>query len=116
MIRKKALQILILSVAVIMVLLRPYAAYQLSNHADLAADPRKTYDLVQRLIKKKQDHHATIKRRTKVDIALPVIRLLFNIKQIPFITAGFKRQQQITTIFHLTVKNKPYLLLSRLQV
>lgn len=114
MIRKKSAHILILSVAVLMVLLRPYAAYRLSGSADFVANPIKVNDMQQRLVKKKGGHYGLVERETKTTIALPAIRLLFNQKQGFFATGLLKLR--INTVFHIIHKNKPYLLLSRLQV
>jgi len=59
MIRKNSIHVLLFAFAVTMVLLRPYAAYRISMNPNFAGDPVKVNSLLQRLIKKKDEHHAT---------------------------------------------------------
>ena len=49
------------SLAVMAVLLRPYFAYQLSVSRHLASNPVALNNLLQRLVKKKDDHHSVDK-------------------------------------------------------
>jgi hypothetical protein len=53
----KAWKILVFTMAVTMLLLRPYLVYQMTGQRVLHSDPAKAYSLLQRLIKKKDDHH-----------------------------------------------------------
>lgn len=53
----KAVNLLVFSIGVITLLLRPYMAYQLTGQGAIAKDQTKTRNLLQRLIKKKDDHH-----------------------------------------------------------
>jgi hypothetical protein len=53
---KKAVNIMVFSIALIMLLLRPYVIYQLTGQANADRSPVKT-SLLQRLIKKKEDHY-----------------------------------------------------------
>lgn len=54
---KKVVNILVFSLGVVLLLLRPYAVYQLTCRGEFAKDPAKAWSLLQRLVKKKDDLH-----------------------------------------------------------
>jgi hypothetical protein len=54
---KRLIDVSIFTVAVIMLLLRPFMVYQMTQSPALSKDPAATWSLLQRLIKKKDDHH-----------------------------------------------------------
>lgn len=55
---KQAANVLLFTIAVIALLLRPYFVYQLTENLHITKDPIAVNSLLQRLIKKKDDHHA----------------------------------------------------------
>ncbi|MEO3407499.1 hypothetical protein AAFN85_26505 [Mucilaginibacter sp. CAU 1740] len=77
---RKTVNILVFSIGVMMLLLRPYLIYQLTSGDNLKKNPVKT-SLLQRLIKKKDDYFgwhdkATVEERAPAhDFRLPVKRL-----------------------------------------
>jgi hypothetical protein len=54
---RRLIDISIFSIAVIMLLLRPFMVYQIIQSPALSKNPAATWSLLQRLIKKKDDHH-----------------------------------------------------------
>ncbi len=116
MISNKPLKIFILFFIAVAMLLRPYAAYRLTNYVNFAYDSVKVNDVFQRLNKKKENHHATIERETKETFVSPAVRRLPYKKIDSFVASIFSWQHQVNTRFHLTLQFKPYLFLSRLQV
>jgi hypothetical protein len=54
---KRILDVIIFSIAVIMLLLRPFFVYQITENLNLSRNPVAASTLFQRLIKKKDDHH-----------------------------------------------------------
>lgn len=56
---KRLINIFIFTMAIMALLLRPYFAYQLAESRQLSKDPVALNALLQRLVKKKDDHHAT---------------------------------------------------------
>jgi hypothetical protein len=119
---KKSIQILVFSFAVFMVLLRPYAAYQISKHAGFASDPVKVYDLLQRLIKKRDEHHIieqsafTAVRQSKPAPVLPGTYIPGLYKPSLLSLTGPKSYLQGNTIFRSYPGNKYYKLLSKFQI
>jgi hypothetical protein len=75
---RKAWNIFIFTVGVLMLLLRPYMIYQLTKQSNLRNDPVNVYNLLQRLVKKKDEHHETAEvadlqsRQSKTTFRLPV--------------------------------------------
>ena len=57
MINKSAWRLLIFITGAVMLLLRPYFVYQMTSQRSLRDNPAKAYSLLQRLVKKKDDHH-----------------------------------------------------------
>jgi hypothetical protein len=49
--------ILIFTIAVLTILVRPYLVYQMTMTCDYKAHPARAWSLMQRLIKKKEEHH-----------------------------------------------------------
>lgn len=49
---------MLFALGVFMLLARPFMVYQMCAAGEFSKDPQKVYSLLQRLIKKKDDHHA----------------------------------------------------------
>jgi hypothetical protein len=119
---KKVVHILIFSFAVLMVLLRPYAAYQISKHADLASDPVKTNNFFQRLIKKRDEHHTveaskfTVVQQLKIALATPVTLISFSRKPFALSLTGLKQYCRCNTVFHICPQNNYYRKISKFQI
>ncbi len=56
---KRLIDISIFSIAVLMLLLRPFMVYQMTQSPAFSKDPVASWSLLQRLIKKKEDHHSS---------------------------------------------------------
>jgi len=63
---RRKYRIILFSFGVMMILVRPFMAYQLSTTSDFGKDPQRIYNLLQRLVKKKDDHHADDNELTAV--------------------------------------------------
>lgn len=99
---KRTGHIILFSFGLLMVLLRPFMAYQISSRADFSRDPQKVHSLLQRLIKKKDDHHGELselfaieRAQIKIPRLLPVASLRFRnvvprIPQISRYTPGYR--------------------------
>src|ERR1700712_2289877 len=102
MISKNSYQILLFSFAVLMVLLRPYTAYRISMRSDIASDPVKINSLLQRLVKKKDDHHISMADHTEVIVPLkssvPLITflVLLLISAVSALAGSTKQQAEIS--------------------
>jgi hypothetical protein len=112
---RNSIHILIFSFAVLMVLLRPYAAYRMSMSCDLAGDPVKVNNLLQRLIKKKEEHHAVADENLEAVIpakaakSLPAVLLLFLLQAFAPVSATLKRLKEIVKVFRFCHQHKSYL-------
>lgn len=116
-VKKKTIHIVIVSVAILMVFLRPYITYQLSSHIDIAANPPKVNEFLQHLISKRNAQHAVIgKEAQSTVVCLKYTYPQFNKRRPIPVASTLKLCRNINTVFHLRYRNKPYLLLSRLQV
>jgi hypothetical protein len=75
---KRVFRVLIFALGTMMLLLRPYMIYQLTQKKAQANNPVKVYSLLQRLVKKKDEHHeltevtATVNQRSKFSFQLPI--------------------------------------------
>lgn len=84
---RRTLNIGIFGIAVMMLLLRPYLVYQMTGAHARQGNPERAWSLLQRLVKKKDDHHeqqadgAAVLAETARSGVRPVIRLLRTIFQ-----------------------------------
>ena len=115
-------KILIFTFVVLTVLLRPYAAYCISTRADVSANPAKVYNLLQRLIKKKDDHHNVAEHEfslvqpSKKDFVIPVVLQLFFCSLSFLSIVSLKRYWEANKVFRVFTGNNYYKLISRFQV
>lgn len=119
---KNLVNVLIFTFAVLMVLLRPYAAYRISMRADFATNSTKVNSLLQRLIKKKEEHHSSEADHinavspSKTIMPLPVLLLLFLASKFIFLLTAVKKYSKSNTIFQISPPDKYYLRLSKIQL
>lgn len=112
------IHVLLFAFAVVMVLLRPYAAYRISMNPNFAGDPVKVNSLLQRLIKKKDEHHATGHESLQAIVpaavlkSLPCVLLLFLSNGFPFMLLTINRGWQVIKDFQGYNHLKYYLTLS----
>jgi len=121
---RKAASIIFFSLALLMLLIRPYLVYQLTGHEMKDKNPVKT-SLLQRLIKKKEDHYgcresvAVETRSKKFSFRLPANPLpSFQLKSL-LPTSGFcliALTGIAATILGLRYGNQRYSLLSCLRI
>jgi len=120
---KRVINIFIFSIAVIMLLLRPYMVYKITENPNLSGNPFAANSLLQRLIKKKDDHHATsiqdysaihqtAKRKYPV-IPFTAIKNNFALPSKYLIAIADFGQ---STIFKVCAPHKYYRLLSKYQI
>ena len=119
---RNTFKVLVFTFVVLTVLLRPYAAYCISTRADMSANPAKVYNLLQRLIKKKDDHHNvtvhefSVVQPPKRDFVIPVVLHLF-FYSLSFLTiVSLKRYWEANKVFRVFTGNNYYKLISRFQV
>jgi hypothetical protein len=117
--------ILIFALGTMMLLLRPYMIYQLTQKNALTNDPVKAYSLLQRLVKKKDEHHeftevmATVNQRLKFSFRLPIVGVKAFLACIGvFLSFLFTKITQISvfSIFQIRPENHQYRLISRFQI
>ena len=115
MFNRNSIQVLIFIFAVVMVLLRPYAAYRISMNPNIAGDPVKVNSLLQRLIKKKDKYHTIADESMEAIVpaaaikSLPSVLLLFIIQLIAFIPFDVKKYRQVTRDFQNYTRIRYYL-------
>ena len=115
---RRFFHILVFTFAVSMVLLRPYAAYQISMRHDTAGDPIKVNSLLQRLIKKKDEHHAFSDENweaitsAKTADPLPLVVLLSFFQTLAYAFAALKKQGRALNTIQFFSRHKYYLSLS----
>lgn len=113
---------LIFAFAVFIILLRPYAAYQMSVRAVIAADPVKVNSILQRLIKKKEQHHVSANEemnaiaQAKIKTVLPVVLRLFLIKSLAVLSVNLVGCAEVNCAFQNPKRHKRYLFLSCIQL
>lgn len=54
---KRGLHIIVFTIVVLTILLRPYLVYRMTSGNALRTNPARAWNLLQRLVKKKDDHH-----------------------------------------------------------
>jgi hypothetical protein len=108
-----------------MILLRPYAAYQLSTRANISSDPMKVQALLQRLIKKKDEHHeaqellGTENRSPRfifISPVLPVNNLAHFFCSFFFFLTILTFCRQAVAAFYICPENHRYRLISCFQI
>ena len=122
---KRVYSILIFVLGTMMLLLRPYMIYQLTQKNALANNPVKAYSLLQRLVKKKDEHHeftevmATVNRRSKFSFQLPIIWVKAFWACIGTFLSFLSikiTQISIFSVFQIRPENHQYRLISRFQI
>ncbi|CAL1519017.1 hypothetical protein [Chitinophaga sp. MM2321] len=122
---KKALSILIFSLGLLMLALRPYSVLQLVKQQGMSDHPIKISTLLQRLVTKKDEHPYLVKGETaeepagKVKISLPMQILIFlcgHMLSLLALLANRNNIGSITTVFQLCPENSYYKRLSRFQI
>jgi hypothetical protein len=114
--------IFIFTFVVLMVLLRPYAAYQISSRADMASNPVKVNNLLQRLVKKRDEHHTaalgdfSAVQPSKSTFVLPVVLTLFYGNVLLLAFTVFKRYRLVDTVFYAFPFQNYLKLLSKFQI
>jgi hypothetical protein len=122
---KRALNLLIFTIGVVMLLLRPYIIYQLTTQRALAGNPLKSYSLLQRLVKKKEEHHdvqeiaAVQTNRAKFVFQIPERLIGFFYSCVLLHTASctsINSILQTNNLFNLPAQHHRYRLLSCFQI
>jgi hypothetical protein len=125
MINKSAWKILVFAAAVVMLLLRPYIVYQMTSQKALADNPAKAYSLLQRLVKKKDEHHEvpgnTFAETRRFGFSFkPAVKLHQRFYPDLCITMpilrSFKQKPLANTVFRIRPENHRYRFLSCFQV
>jgi hypothetical protein len=107
-----------------MLLLRPYAIYQITRVNSANSLSEKANNLLQRLVKKKDDHHteawaeAVEVKRFKVLPRLPVMMLSSLIRNISrsLVSQRLSASKLFSTVFKVSASNHCYRLQSRFQI
>lgn len=119
---RNAIRVFIFSFTVLIVLLRPYAAYQISMRPDIANDPVKVNSLLQRLIKKKDDHHMVIDEAMAAVISpktarlLPIVLSSFLAGVFALLFAVMAGYRKIAGVPDICPRHKHYLSLLRIRL
>jgi hypothetical protein len=117
--------LLIYTFAVFMILLRPFFAYHVSQTGGFAGDPARVYNLLQRLVKKKEfhaedaDEAADLVRATEIEIILPVLILFILGRRKDWLHSyvfGSYINWKLSTVFRVTPTNQYYQVVSKLQI
>jgi len=117
--------LLIYTFAVFMILLRPFFAYHVSQTGGFAGDPTRVYNLLQRLVKKKEfhaedaDEAADLIRATEIEIIVPVLILFILHRRADWLHSyllGSNINWKLSTVFQVTPTNQYYEVISRLQI
>jgi hypothetical protein len=117
---KRTVNVIVFALTVIALLLRPYFAYQLIENQNLTKDPAVVNSLLQRLIKKKDDHHSVsvedfLAIRCAENKTAPPLRQYTAINKLIFpdcILPSVFNSWQLNTIFQVYPHPKYYRLLS----
>jgi hypothetical protein len=120
--RQHHFQVLVFCFALVMVLLRPYAAYRIAGLPDLGKDQGKVNSILQRLIQKKDEHHALADndllavQRSNTNRFLSLTRFLFITQVFFAFTANIRHWLTPSHQIFKSYSNKHYLLFARLQI
>lgn len=114
---KRVCNLLVFTIGVIMLLLRPYIIYQLTQKT-AANDPAKTYRLLQRLVKKKEDHHeftetaATVTQRSRFSFQPVVLRIKAALYSLASVFTFLSLMLQAVSYCRIAPQNHRYRLVS----
>jgi hypothetical protein len=114
---------IIFGLSVIMILLRPFIAYQISIQSSFTKDPQKVISLLQRLIKKKDEHHEYAEveisesRNRQVIFARPlnILNRFIDFLQLLSSTLLKIKSSAMINLGHFAPPER-YLLISRFQI
>jgi len=120
---KRILDVIIFSIAVIMLLLRPFFVYQITENLNVSRNPVAASSLFQRLIKKKDDHHSAdsqeifaIYRANKKRVPfLPPYTNIITVSSRYQFLAVFPNPAQ-STVFKVYTPSNYHRLLSKFQI
>jgi hypothetical protein len=123
MINKRTTDIIIFSIAVLLLLLRPFVVYQIAETPKFSGDPVAANSLLQRLIKKKDDHHSTgIQEYLAFQLAdkkkRPLLPRYITLNNVSNRNGSFTVSAILgqPTIFKVCSPDKYYCLLSKFQI
>jgi len=117
--------LLVYTFAVLMILLRPYFAYQMSLKGAFSKDADAVTRILQRLIKKKENHSedaneaAEINQAEPAEFILPFILLAVLRRHTAWLLsllAELKVNGKRNTVFRISPTNDYFQLISRLQI
>ncbi|WP_183577831.1 hypothetical protein HDF18_10580 [Mucilaginibacter sp. X5P1] len=121
---KRTTNIIVFTIAVIALLLRPFFFYQISLKQNIVKDPVAVNSLLQKLVKKKDDHHALytgefsaiqgVGRKIPPPFSSGIAKKRFNIFANKSLAVYNLRQRN--TIFMVCSPPKYYRLLSKFQI
>jgi len=110
---------------VLMILLRPYLAYQISMKSEFAGNTELVNRLLQRLVKKKEWHTdqkeeaMDLIRATDIEIVVPVLLLLLLSRRLSWLLSSLIAAAinlWRNTLFKISPADNYYRLLSKLQI
>jgi Na+/H+ antiporter NhaC len=118
---------LIYTFAVFMILMRPFFAYHISQTGGFANDPTRVYNLLQRLVKKKEfhaedaDEAADLIRATEIEVILPVVFLILQLRRragwlYALLFGSNTDSNNYSTTFQVCPCNSYYQRISKLQI
>ncbi|WCT14344.1 hypothetical protein [Mucilaginibacter jinjuensis] len=117
---------LIYTFAVLMILMRPFFAYHISQTGGFAGDPTRVYNLLQRLVKKKEfhaedaDEAADLINATEVKVILPLVFILLQLRRyagwLYALLVGSNTSNNYSTVFQVCPCNCYYQRISKLQI
>lgn len=122
---RRVCSMLIFALGTMMLLLRPYIVYRLTQKNVTADNPAKAYSLLQRLVKKKDEHHevteviATVNQRSRFSFQLPVIWVEAFLAGIGILLSFLSikiTQISVMSVFQILPENHRYRLISRFQI
>jgi hypothetical protein len=125
MMNRVAHYIYIYTFVVLMIVLRPYLAYQISTRSEFARDPEQVSRLLQRLVKKKESHiddndeAMELIQASSIEIALPLLFVLILRRRLSWLLSqlsGVSLNWSRNTVFQVSPSNNYYQLISRLQI
>ncbi len=116
--------VLVYTFAVLMILLRPYCAYQMSTSGSFDKDPDAITRLLQRLIKKKEKHSEDFDEATELiqcaenNITPPFIKVTLLRQRAAWLLSvlSFNMNRSGNNVFRLFISNNYLLRISRLRI
>lgn len=119
---KNSTGLLIVALGVLMLLLRPFAVYQISLKNHLSPNPGRAHTMLQRMVKKKDEHHASdagaVVMENSGRLAIRIVRpaLLFIAAFFIAMSKAFNVKLPRPDALALTVSRYRYRLLSCLLI